>query len=149
MQRELENMKLNKKRILVVDDEANITTLLRMLLERSADYQVQVENASTQALAVAEKFLPDLILLDVDMPGMDGGDLASRINESPTLRTVPIVFLTGAVTRQEVASSDGLIGGLPFLAKPANQAEVLGCLSKHIDPRAYLTGLESQQLSAC
>jgi CheY-like chemotaxis protein len=121
-----------RKRILVIDDEPSITRLLKLNLEQTNEYLVRSENAATAALAAAEEFQPDLILLDVMMPGMDGGELASRFAANPRLKTVPIVFLTAAVTKQEVQLHGGRIGGLPFLAKPVNLADVLGCLRHHL-----------------
>jgi CheY-like chemotaxis protein len=123
-----------QRRILVVDDESSITRLLKLNLEQTGHYVVRTENSSKETLAAAEAFRPDLILLDVMMPGMDGGNLASVLRASPTTRDVPIVFLTAAVTRQEVQARRGLIGGLPFLAKPVNLQEVLGCLERHLGP---------------
>jgi CheY-like chemotaxis protein len=73
-----------------------------------------------------------LILLDVMMPGMDGGELASRIQASPKLKSVPIVFLTAAATKGEVYARGGKVGGLPFLAKPVELSEVLACLEKQL-----------------
>jgi CheY-like chemotaxis protein len=105
-----------------------------------------MENVSTQALDVAEKFQPHLILLDVNMPGMDGGQLASRIHKSRRLRTVPIVFLTGSVTKEEISARRGLIGGLPFLAKPVDQVEMLDCLRKYLAPNATPIEQGSRQL---
>lgn len=84
------------------------------------------------ALAAAEQFRPDFMLLDVMMPGLDGGNLASQLQASPKLKGVPIVFLTAAVTHEEVRQRDGLVGGLPFLAKPVNLQEVLACLQHHL-----------------
>lgn len=69
------------------------------------------ENVSKAALAAAEGFQPDLILLDVMMPGLDGGNLASQVQTSPKLKAVPRVFLTAAVTREEVRARRGLVGG--------------------------------------
>ena len=66
-----------KKRILIVDDEGSITRLLKLNLEQTGDYEVATENVSKAALAAAEAFRPDLMLLDVMMPGLDGGALAS------------------------------------------------------------------------
>lgn len=121
-----------KKRILVVDDEPSITRLLKLNLERTGDYVVSTENGAHVAIATARAFQPDLILLDVMMPGMDGGGLASRFRSDPKLETVPIVFLTAAVTREEARARGGIIGGLPFLAKPVNMHEVLACLERHL-----------------
>jgi CheY-like chemotaxis protein len=120
------------KRILVVDDEPSITRLLKLNLEQTGDYEVATENVSKAALAAAEAFRPDLILADVVMPGLDGGALASQLRASPRLKGVPIVFLTAAVTREEVRARRGLVGGLPFLAKPVDLHEVLTCLERHL-----------------
>ncbi len=73
------------------------------------------------------------------MPDLDGGNLASAMQASPKLKGVPIVFLTAAVTREEVRERRGLIGGLPFLAKPVNLHEVLGCLERHLVPARVAT----------
>ena len=126
--------KMNKatKRILVVDDEPSITRLLKLNLEQTGAYEVATENVSKAALAAAEAFRPDMILADVVMPGLDGGALASQLQASPRLKGVPIVFLTAAVTREEVRARLGQIGGLPFLAKPVNLHEVLTCLERHL-----------------
>ena len=133
-------MNNEKKRILVVDDEPSITPLLKLNLEQTGDYEVRTENVSKAALATAEEFRPELILLDVMMPDMDGGDLAGAFEASPNTKGVPIVFLTATITREEVRARHGLVGGLPFLAKPVNLHEVLGCLERHLGaPRAPVT----------
>ncbi len=121
-----------KKKILVVDDEPSITRLLKMNLEDTEQYLVQVENKAERVFDTARQFQPDLILLDVMMPGGDGGELASRLQEHPAFRSVPIVFLTAAVTKEEVSSHKGQIGGLPFLAKPVDMPEVLGCIQQQL-----------------
>ena len=122
-----------KKRILVVDDEPGITRMLKLNLEATNEYEVKIENSSTNALATAQSFQPDLVLMDVLMPGRDGGELASDFKESSKpLRDVPIVFLTAAVTKTEVAARFGLIGGLPFLAKPVDIPEVIACFKKYL-----------------
>jgi two-component system OmpR family response regulator len=131
---ESKNMNNEKKRILVVDDEPSITRLLKLNLEQTGDYLVRTENHSGAAAAAAEEFHPDLILLDVMMPGRDGGALASAIHAQPANREVPIVFLTAAVTREEVRTHNGIIGGAPFLAKPVNLHEVLACLERQLGP---------------
>src|SRR5437588_4306447 len=142
-------MKTRKKRILVVDDEENITLVLRLMFERTKDYEVKVENDSTRALAIAEKFRPDLVLLDVDMPEMGGGELAFRFSNIPSLKSVPVIFLTDSVTKEEVFSAKGTLGGLPFLAKPVNRDEVLGCLRRYLrtaastEPKSSLIAVDN------
>ena len=125
-------MSTEKKRILVVDDEASITRLLKLNLEQTNDYEVRTENDATAALAAAEDFKPDLILLDVMMPGMDGGELAASFQANATLNSVPIVVLTAAATKGEVYARGGKVGGLPFLAKPVEIAEVIASIKQNL-----------------
>jgi CheY-like chemotaxis protein len=111
---------MNKSRILVVDDEPNLSELVRFFLERTNRFEVRVENRSAQALAAAREFQPDLILLDVDMPGKDGGDVAADIQAQPAFRDTPIIFLTSLISRAEAGERETIRGGMRFLAKPVN-----------------------------
>ncbi len=114
-----------RKRILVVDDEPAVTRSLQHFLQLNAKYQVKVENTSSVAVATAEQFRPDLVLMDLDMPVVDGGELAGRFRAHPALRDVPILFLSGTVTQEEVERHGGCIGGMQFLAKPFEKNELL------------------------
>jgi len=125
-------MKTERKRILVVDDQASNTRLIKHYLERTNDYVVREENDATAALSAAEEFQPHLILLDILMPSMDGGELAACIRANPKFKAVPIVFLSAAVTKEEVEESRGRIGGWPILAKPIVMSEVVACLKHHL-----------------
>jgi two-component system OmpR family response regulator len=125
---------IEKKRILAIDDRPSNTRLVKLCLEQTNDYVVREENNPKAALSAAEEFLPHLILLDVMMPGMDGGELAASFRESPKLKTVPIVFLTATITKREVDAGGGRIGGNAFLAKPVVLADVLACVKHHLSP---------------
>src|SRR5687768_4776198 len=111
---------MNKSRILVVDDEPNLSGLVRLFLERTQRFEVRVENRSALALAAACQFRPDLVLLDVDMPGKDGGDVACEIQAEPSLRGVPILFLTSLISPAETGQRATTHAGMPLLAKPVN-----------------------------
>jgi CheY-like chemotaxis protein len=125
-------MKPEKKRILVVDDRSSDTRLLKLYLEGTNDYVVREENDARAAVSAAEEFQPHLILLDMVMPDMDGGDLAACFQANPKLKAVPIVFLTAIVTKEEVDVGRGRIGRFPFVAKPVVLSEVLDCLKHHL-----------------
>jgi CheY-like chemotaxis protein len=125
-------MNIEKKRILAVDDQASNTRLVKLYLERTNDYVVREENDAKAALCAAEEFQPHLILLDVMMPGMDGGELAACFRANPKLKAVPIVFLTAVITKGEVQEGRGQIGGHSFLAKPVVLTEVAACLKHHL-----------------
>ncbi len=124
-----------KKRILVVDDDPGIPWFLKINLERTNDYIVKVETHGSEALRAAEAFAPDLILLDVMMPEPDGGQLAEMFSARPKLKHIPIVFLTAAVKKDEVASHGGRVGGLRFIAKPASLQEVIDCIEAELKIR--------------
>ena len=121
-----------KKRILAVDDRSTNTRLVKLCLEQTDQYVVREENNATAALAAAEQFNPHLILLDVMMPGMDGGELAAAFRVNPRLKAVPIVFLTATITKGEVVANGGQIGGNFFLAKPIVLTEMVACLKHHL-----------------
>ncbi len=135
-------MKTEKKRILIVDDLASDTQLVKLYLEQTNDYVVREVNDAKTALAAAEEFQPHLILLDVRMPGMDGGELAACFKANPKLKAVPIVFLTALVTKGEVEAGGGRVGGFPFLAKPIILSELAACLKQHL---GGMTRLEANQ----
>jgi len=112
------------KRILIIDDEAGFTRMVRINLEKDGEFEVREENRAGSALTTAREFRPDLILLDVIMPTRDGGDVAASMRKDRLLRNVPIIFLTATVSARE-AGPDGLnSGGSLFLAKPVS-TEVL------------------------
>jgi CheY-like chemotaxis protein len=115
------------KRILIVDDEAGFTRLMKLMLERTGHYVVQEENDGSMALAAARQFIPDLVLLDIVMPKLDGGDVARQITSDPMLKNVKIIFLTAIVSEKEAGA--GGIGGFPFVAKPVS----IDALKKVID----------------
>jgi two-component system, OmpR family, response regulator len=111
---------MTKTRILVVDDEPNISGLVRLFLEKTQRFEVRVENRSSLALAAAREFRPEMILLDVDMPGKDGGEVAREIQAEPGLRGVPILFFTSLISHEEAGQRETMRGGMLFLSKPVN-----------------------------
>jgi two-component system, OmpR family, response regulator len=119
-----------KKKILVVDDETSITRLLKLNLEKGGAFTVRTENEGTKTLAAAKEFKPDLILLDVMMPDIDGGDVAAIIQADPLLRSVPIVFLTAAVKKEELEAKGGMVGGFPYIAKPLDLKGVTAVIER-------------------
>jgi CheY-like chemotaxis protein len=123
---------MNPKRILVVDDETSITHLLKLNLQKTGRYTVRTENQGTKALAAARDFEPDLILLDVMMPDVDGGDVAAQIRADPSFRHVPIVFLTAVVKKEEVQAHAGVIGGFPYIAKPLDVKGVIAVIEQNL-----------------
>jgi CheY-like chemotaxis protein len=127
---------MSKKRILIVDDETSITQLLRLNLEQTGRFAVRAANTASDAITALPDFQPDLILMDVMMPGTDGGTLAERIRATRSFRQTPIVFLTAAVRQEEVDARDGVIGGFPYIAKPLNVRGVIEVIEYHLGMEA-------------
>ena len=120
-----------KRRILIVDNDPNTTHLVKVLLERTGHYVVLEENDATKAQQSARDFRPDLILLDVVMSEMDGGEVAAQIEADAELYNTPILFLTALVTRAETKS--GLnIQGHAILAKPVSIPELIIAIEQHL-----------------
>lgn len=120
-----------KKRILLVDDEAGFTRLVKFNLERTGKYEVKEVNQSTQAVQAAQIFDPDLILLDVVMPGMDGGDVVAELRKRPQLASIPVIMLTalvakGELSRNAVAES----GDLVMIGKPVDLVTLVHCIDE-------------------
>jgi CheY-like chemotaxis protein len=124
-----------KRRILIVDDDPGTTRLVKVLLEKTGQYEVLEENDATKAHPTARNFRPDVILLDIVMPDTDGGEVAARIEADPELQTMPVIFLTALVTRAEAKSALN-IQGHPFLAKPISIPELIDAIEEHLAARA-------------
>jgi two-component system OmpR family response regulator len=104
-------------RILYVDDEPDIREVARIALEVVGGFQVEVCESGETALARAPGFAPDLILLDVMMPGMDGPETLRALRGIAALAEVPVVFFTAKAQRSEIAELLAL-GAIDVLGKP-------------------------------
>ncbi len=105
------------KRILYVEDDPDIQAIALMVLETIHGFEVKACCSGHEALEKAVAFQPDLILLDVMMPGMDGPETLQHLREFPELATTPVVFMTAKVQPQEVQGYIRL-GALGVIAKP-------------------------------
>jgi len=120
-----------ERRILIVDDDCDSTHVIKILLEKVGGYLVFEENDPTNAHQSAQNFRPDLILLDVQMPKADGGDVAAQIEADVGLQRTPIIFLTALVTKGE-ANAGLRIQGRPVLAKPINIPELINRIEENL-----------------
>ena len=110
--------KINIKtaKIMVIDDEPEITEIVETFLVE-AGYTVAVENASAKAVDKVREFNPDVILLDIMMPGVDGYNICEQIKADPAFAGVPIIFLTGKDRSDDMGRSFKS-GGDMFIKKP-------------------------------
>lgn len=105
------------EKILYVEDEPDIQAVARVALELLGGFQVGICANGQEALATVPVFGPDLILLDVMMPGMDGPTTLARLRADPASAAIPVIFLTAKVQPEEVLHYQGL-GALDVIAKP-------------------------------
>jgi len=122
---------MDKKRILIIDDEPGFTRMVKLNLEKTGFFEVREENKATYAIPAAREFKPDLILLDVIMPTMDGGDIAAHIKADRHLRDIPVVFLTATVSQREAGEEGMKSGGALFLAKPVSVETLIKCINEN------------------
>lgn len=120
------------KKILIVDDEADLLKTMKIHLE-SRGYDVVTAVNGNEGLDKVEKENPDLIVLDIMMPEMDGTEMAQRLRENPHSRKIPIIFLTCLVEKEESKFAGHIIGNNFFLAKPFDSQELIGLIDKQLN----------------
>ena len=119
-----------KARILIVDDiRANITILVNIL---RYDYEISVSTEGEKALGLASGGHPDLILLDVMMPGMDGYEVCARLKADEKTREIPVIFVTAKDDDQDEAKGFAL-GAVDYITKPFSKDVVLARVNNHIE----------------
>ena len=122
------------ERILVVEDERSIADLVAEALKRQG-YRVETAGDGDQALEAAETTLPDLIILDLMLPKLDGWEVCRRLREEDTTRRIPIIMLTARRDEKDVVA--GLeLGADDYLRKPFSLAELLARVKAHLRARA-------------
>ena len=114
-----------KPKILVIDDEYEICEFTKAMLEKTNKFDAITTANAAEGIALAKTQHPDLILLDVAMPDMDGPQVAEAIRQDPRTKDIPIVFLTGLTNKKELDNNNGIIGGNFFIAKPTDNKELV------------------------
>jgi PAS domain S-box-containing protein len=124
-------MNLFKSQILIVDDDAFSLKILTRILE-SAGYKIDGSSSGEDALAKVKLRTPDLILLDVLMPGMDGYETCKRLKRNKDLQSTPVIFITSANNTDEMVKGFEA-GAVDFISKPINKAEIQARVSTHLE----------------
>ncbi len=125
---------LRELRILIVDDAAKNIQLLGTIL-REEGYQINVARNGWQALDVVAQMPPDLILLDVMMPELDGFETCKKLKENPATRAIPVIFLTARADTEDIVKGFEL-GAVDYVTKPFNAAELLSRVGTHLELKA-------------
>src|SRR5690348_9854858 len=106
---------MTKRKILVVDDDEAVLDYLQAKLGKR--YDVVSTNAPDNVLALARRERPDVIVCDVDMPELDGGDVSKALFADDALRAIPVLFLTALATPADLKQLSGQLGGRPAVSK--------------------------------
>ncbi len=122
-------MECNK--ILMVDDEPDVLRILdkRLSLE---GFEVISTTDGLEALSLAKVQRPDIIILDLHMPEIDGGELACRLSEDPHTEAIPILFLSSLISDEESSRMKHKCGGRPMVSKSIKIPELIGIINKMI-----------------
>ncbi len=119
-----EGITIGRTKVLLIDDNIGFCKVTKLALEELWSYQVFTATTGKQGITMARKHRPDVILLDIRMPTMTGGEVAAELMEDPLTRNIPIIFLTGLVKKTEVEEGEGYLSGYPFIAKPFRPEEL-------------------------
>lgn len=114
-----------KAKILLIDDEEDLAFFVRLNLEKTGKFTVLTALRGSEGIKLAITEKPDLILLDLLMPEMDGGQVAAQLMADASTNKIPIIFLTALAQKDEVDAGKGKIGGRNYLAKPVTLEELI------------------------
>ena len=120
-----------KKSILIVDDEKDILDSLSVFLKRNG-YGVLLAETGEEALRLAKRELPNLIILDLILPDIDGSDVAADLLRLPSTRDIPVIFLTSIMTKPEQEEAGEIIANRCIVAKPCKPEEILSLVKSRI-----------------
>ena len=123
---------MQKKIILMIDDEENFCQLVKKNIELTGEFEVHIATNGEVGIRLARELKPDLILLDIVMPVMDGADVISIIRNDKSIKDTPIVFLTSIIREEEVSSQASFTQGYSLLAKTATVGELIACIRKNV-----------------
>ena len=122
----------NIERVLYVEDEPDIQAVARVALEAVGGFEVQIYNSGNDAmdhLDAIKAFNPDVILLDVMMPGMDGPSTLAALRKEDRFSQTPVIFMTAKVQPHEVADFKAM-GALDVIPKPFDPMSLSECIKK-------------------
>ena len=120
-----------RKKVLFVDDEEDVLDTISDLLKHN-NYEVIATSDPREVIKLSRRLRPDVIVLDIFMPDIDGGTLAAMLREDRFTNKIPVIFLTGLMTKSEEAKS--VISNLQckVLAKPCSREELLNAIREAI-----------------
>ncbi len=123
---------MNKKRVLIIDDEEFFCKLVKKNIEQTGEFEVHIATNGDDGIRLIKELKPDLVLLDIVMPGMDGTEVASQIRNDKSIEDTPIVFLTAIAKEEESSSRTSFTRGYSLLAKTVSVGELIKCIKDNV-----------------
>ena len=124
---------MKKKKILVIDDSDILCNTLKARLEANGPYTVRAEIKGNLTLSAAKNFLPDLIMLDILMPDIDGVSVAMALKKDPSIKGIPIIFLTAIAQNEDVQEQGNTFGGYHVLPKSIKTSDLIKCITENLN----------------
>lgn len=132
---------MGKRKVLVVDDEEDFAKALKVRLKANG-YDVVLAHDSIQAMMMADQEKPDLIILDIFLPGEDGFSISERLKQTEATRRIPIIFLTGVPGGEGRAYKSGASG---YIMKPYQPERLLETIHRVLERRGTPTGRKAER----
>jgi len=121
-----------RKRILIVDDDEALNRTLKLSLEDTDKFVVYSELKGANALTAVKEFNPDLIILDMMMPDMDGAEVESVLSKAEISKNIPIIFLTATAREDDPLGKGFIKKGHYIIAKPLTAEEIVTCVQNYL-----------------
>lgn len=118
-------------RILIIDDDENFCKICKTLLEETGRYHIDTANSGHEGLVLARRRDPDLILLDVLMPGMNGYDVSRELSRDDATRHIPYIFVTATLNEHEIIVKITN----HYIGKPVDMEDLVNAMEKAIDDK--------------
>lgn len=125
---------MKKRKILVVDDDVPLAESMKISLEDTGNFEVELVHFSPSALEVAQRFQPEVVLLDIVMPGLDGGDVLAQFQQDPLLKEVPVIMVTALVANDDVERGQISPSAQAVIAKPVKFPKLLEAVETALIP---------------
>jgi CheY-like chemotaxis protein len=119
-----------KPRILIIDNDRKSLNVAKVLLERVNECQVRIESDPQAAVRVACEFCPDIVMIDFEMPEMDGSEVACALRSEPAFAKLPILFLSSTFAPAEASGGDSDYDGAAVIAKPFNPRKLCSSIDR-------------------
>jgi len=114
-----------RSKILVIDDEEDFCEFVKWSLEKTGKFEVIISADGASGIECAQKESPELILVDIQMPQMNGAEVADHLLHNETTQDIPIAFITGLLHEEDIKKRGGYIHGFPFISKPITKDELV------------------------